>query len=169
VPSSYAGALAAQLNRWASMKRTAIAVCFAIASPTGSASDGSITRLSGRYEVQSHCSTLGPNGYEPCVPEVRDSLDLNWTSDTSATFDLYSVQANGHQCAVSGVASLRGDSLVFVDPKSPNQDQGVAIRLVAGVIRISYLTPQPSRDFRYCGTRATLNGIAFPIESRVHE
>ena len=150
------------------MKPIAIAGWLALVS-TASAADNPLKQVAGRYEVQSQCSVLGDNGYEPCGSEMRDSFVLTWTSDTSASFDLYSVQVNGHQCALSGVAELQGGSLVYVDPKAPGRGQGITIQLVAGEIRFAYLPSEPAHDFRYCGTRASLSRIAFPLASRVHE
>jgi hypothetical protein len=151
------------------MRSPAICIGFLIACTAVASSGTSLRQVSGRYEVQSKCSTLGANGYEPCGPEVRDWLVLTWTSSTSASFDVYSVQVNGHQCSLSGEAELKGDSLVFVDPKAPTGDQGITISLVGSTIKFAYLPSEPSHQFRYCGSRATLNRVAFPLEGRMHE
>ena len=150
------------------MKRFATSIALVIVAWAAFASGGPLRELGGRYEVQSQCTTLGPNGYEPCGPETHDYFELTWTSDHSASFEVYSVQTNGHQCTVSGAAELRGDSLVYLDKASPDQGQGLKIQVNGGSITFAYLKPIPSHQRPpYCGTRAFLENIKFPLEARV--
>ena len=148
---------------------TTVALALALAACAVVGADSPLKALGGRYEVQSRCTTLGPNGYEPCGADTRDFFELAWKSDHSASFEVYSAQTNGHQCAVSGVAELQGDVLVYLDKSSPDQGQGIKIQVAAGTITFSYLKPVPSHQLPpYCGTRAYLKNIEFPLEARVH-
>jgi hypothetical protein len=150
------------------MKRSATVAALILSSSAIGASENSLRQISGRYEVPSQCSVVGPNGYEPCGPDNHDYLELNWISDRSASFELFSVQVNAHQCAVSGVAELKGDSLVFVDKYSLDPGQGIRIQLIGETIVLSYLKPVPPRQFPpYCGTRAYLENVKFPTQSRI--
>jgi hypothetical protein len=152
------------------MKRIATSVALVSIAGAVLASGGALKVLGGRYEVQSQCTTLGPNGYEPCGADTRDYFELSWNSEHLASFEVYSVQTNGHQCAVSGIAELQGDSLVYLDKASPDPGQGIKIQVNGNSITFSYLKPISARQLPpYCGTRAYLERIRFPLESRVHQ
>jgi len=151
------------------MKRFSTSAALVFVTSAVFASGNPLKELGGRYEVQSQCTTLGPNGYEPCGADTRDYFQLTWKSDRLASFEVYSVQTNGHQCAISGTAELQGDVLVYLDKSSSDQGQGIKIRVTAGSITFSYLKSIPKHQRPpYCGTRAYLENIKFPLEAKVH-
>ena len=74
------------------------------------AADGLLQQIEGAYEIPSQCTAVTAKGHEPCGPHVHDRLQITKVSDCEASVKLYSVQINGYQCEVAGVAELQGDS-----------------------------------------------------------
>jgi hypothetical protein len=67
---------------------------------------------------------------------------------------------------VSGIARLEGDSLVYVDTDSRDPGQGMRIHLGPAEITFSYLKDVSSSLRPYCGARAYLSRITFPVSVR---
>jgi hypothetical protein len=145
----------------------ALILLLALGAAVGRADDDLLSRVEGTYEVPAQCTQMGLNGeQEPCGPQISDRLVIRRLSELSASFDLYSTQINGHQCAVSGIAQLDGDSLVYVDTANPDPGQGIRIHLGPSEITFSYLKDVSSSLRPYCGARAYLSRITFPVSAR---
>src|SRR5262245_48326910 len=126
-----------------------------------------LQRIEGTYEIPSQCTTVSSKGDESCGPNIRDRLRITRVSDRAASFDLYSVQINGHQCEVSGVAELQGDSLVYLDPEAREPGQGLRIKLTSSALVLSYLKPLTGPGAPpFCGTRASVNRLSFPLRAK---
>jgi hypothetical protein len=149
------------------MRSRVLILLLAFGATAGRADDDLLARVAGTYEVPAQCTQMGANGeQEPCGPQVLDRLVIKKLSQLSASFDLYSVQVNGHQCEVSGIARLEGDSLVYIDTDSPDPGQGMRIHLGPAEITFSYLKDVSSSLRPYCGARAYLSRITFPVSVR---
>src|ERR1700722_12681741 len=75
-----------------------------------------IRRMEGWYIVPSkYCSLLEEGSLKPCDPTEKDTLSIERIDDLHAQVELYSVQTNGHECEVSGVADRVGDKLVYTE------------------------------------------------------
>jgi hypothetical protein len=132
----------------------------------GCASTDVLSRIEGQYSTPSECTTLNSRGeHGPCGSDVRDTLRITRISPQSASFELASVQINAHQCEAEGVAELRGDSLIYIDPHASEPGQGLRIQITATELKLSYLKPITGRQ-PFCGTRAYIDRVSFPLSSR---
>jgi hypothetical protein len=150
------------------MRRLVLALLVLAALPSRALSDDVLRRIEGRYEMPSECTTLNAKGeHEPCGSHVVDRLTIRRLSEKTAEFDLYSVQINGHQCEVSGVAELKGDSLTYRDPDSEKEDsgQGLRIQITSSALVLSYLKPVRMSP-PFCGTRAYVSRLRFPFSAK---
>jgi hypothetical protein len=136
-----------------------------IALPSLAAEDV-ISRIEGRYESHNeYCSYMEePGTLVPCDAGPTDSLLIERISATRARFHVYSVQVNGHQCEIEGVADLVGNELIYRDPDTTTPGQGMRIHFTGAEITFSYL--KPVTGLGYCGARAFLERITFPKSSK---
>ena len=150
------------------MRQLALALLVVAAMPSQALSDDLLRRIEGTYEIPSECTTINTTGHEPCGSHVKDRLSIRRLSERTAEFDLYSVQINGHQCNVSGIAQLKGDSLTYVDPESQNQDpgQGLRIQITSLALVLDYLKPVRIRP-PFCGMRAYVSRLRFPLSAKI--
>jgi uncharacterized protein YecT (DUF1311 family) len=80
--------------------------------------------------------------------------------------DIYSLQTNGHECSVAGVAELKGDKLVLVENDKSSRDfgNGFSVELIDKTLTIKYLE-DPGLGFPpFCGARARLDRLKFRTE-----
>jgi len=129
-----------------------------------------LQQIDGTYETPSQCTTVTSEGHEPCSPKLRDRLRITRVDERTASFELYSVQINGHQCEIDGVAELQDDSLIYLDPDTKDPGQGLRIKITSSALVLSYLKPltgpgQPP----FCGMRARVDRLSFPRRARTEQ
>lgn len=106
------------------------------------------------------CTT--PDTGEDCSGEFKDTLRIT-QADKGYLIDLYSTQANYHVCAFSMHMDLVGGSLVG---KTPSGDLRLEINNRALEIFSKGIDPTAS-GLGVCGAYADINGLQFPINSKI--
>jgi hypothetical protein len=151
------------------MRQLALVLFVVAALPSRAFSDDLLGRIEGTYEVPSECTTINSKGeHESCGSHVMDRLRIQRLSERTAKFDLYSVQINGHQCEASGIADLKGESLIYLDPDSQDQNpgQGLRIQITSSALVLDYLRPVSMRP-PFCGMRAYASRLRFPLSAKI--
>ena len=145
-----------------------IATCFSLAANTGS--DAAAT-LEGQYTARNvECSSPEGRNQVPCDPATEDCLLLKRVDPRHLKFHVYSVQRNGTQCEVEGVAARRGDSWIYRETDRSTSDfgKGFSMAVRNGRLVFKYLQePDPAQHLPpFCGAQAQIDRIEFALASR---
>ena len=135
----------------------------------GAIADDVLRRIEGTYEMPSECTVINEKGlHERCGPGTRDRLSIRKLSEKTAQVALYSVQINGHQCEISAIAELVGDSLVYLEPRIQEEQpgQGLRIEITKTALVLGYLKPLTHGD-PFCGTRAYVSRLKFAQSTKL--
>jgi hypothetical protein len=129
-----------------------------------------LAKFAGYYTAPAaYCSELEGAALKPCDPPVEDWMQIKPIDDTHAQIDIYSLQTNGHECGVSGIAELKGDKLVFVEKDTTLPQylgQGFTVVLSGKILKIQYLADPGLGIPPFCGARARLDRLEFRIEKK---
>jgi hypothetical protein len=92
-------------------------------------------------------------------------LEIVPRSATSTYFRAHLEFSNGHQCAISGIADVMDDDLVYDGPVNL---EGRPCRLRLSVIggQIRFADPGGACRVDTCGARGAYDGVAFNLKSR---
>jgi hypothetical protein len=166
VPQSYALGLrvCGSLMRW-SVPFLAVLPIVAFSGQSG------LAKFAGYYTAPAaYCSELEGTALKPCDPPVEDWMQIKPIDETHAQIDIYSLQTNGHECGVSGIAELKGDKLVFVEKDTTLPQylgQGFAVVLSGRTLKIHYLADPGLGIPSFCGARARLDRLEFSTEKKL--
>jgi hypothetical protein len=131
---------------------------------------GFIGDIEGYYAALGrYCSMREGQELVPCNPPSRDCMMIKGIDDTHVKFDVYSVQENGTQCEVSGVAERHGRMLTYIEqgPLLPDHGKGITIHFAHGRITFKYHSePIPAEQPPFCGARARLDLVEFRLKDR---
>ena len=72
---------------------------------------------------------------------------------------------NGHTCGIYGVASSRGDALIYPDPK-PNHENAGCVLTMRHVGKSFTIDDGGGSCSSYCGARGTFSVVKLPYESK---
>jgi hypothetical protein len=123
-----------------------------------------IRRMEGWYIVPSkYCSLLEEGTLKPCDPVPNDTLSIERIDDLHAQIELYSLQTNGHECEVSGVADRVAEKLVYTEKDQLGRGDQFEIAIVGNVIKLKVLTEAGPAHSPFCGARASLDLLEFPL------
>jgi hypothetical protein len=138
--------------------------------PVLAASDtGFLEQLEGYYSAPTKlCSTLEEDHLAPCDPPDTDCMLIDKVDDRHAKVYVYSVQTNGSQCELEGVAELHGKTLRYIehDKNLPSFGEGLDITVTDGKITFKYLSDKEAARHAFCGMRGSLDWVEFPLQSR---
>ena len=134
------------------------------------AADNPIKRMEGYYQIPAHsCFSLEGGEYVSCEDRMTDCLSIKAIDGKTAQISVDSWQTNGHECGVSGVAKLQGNSLVYVggDDDLDSKGKKFSIDLIDGKLKFRYLNPS-NIEMRspFCGFRASLELLEFDMKVR---
>jgi hypothetical protein len=90
-----------------------------------------------------------------------DVLEIVKVSRSTAYFRTYLSFFNGHECSLSGVAQVAGQSLVYADPKIQCE-----LRLDVANGKITFADKDGACRQWNCGMRGMFNGEKFKLSSR---
>ena len=152
-----------------SLKRWSVPFLAALPIVAFSGQSG-VAKFAGYYTAPAtYCSELEGTALKPCDPPVDDWMQIKPIDDTHAQIDIYSLQTNGHECGVSGIAELKGDKLVYVEKDTTLPQylgQGFTVALSGQILKIQYLADPGLGIPPFCGARARLDRLVFPIERK---
>jgi len=145
-----------------------LGVLGALLLPMVAVSDsGLIERLEGYYATPSR---ICPQGAKSCDASDTDCMLIRKEADGHAKFYVYSVQENGSQCEVEGVAESRGDSLFYQDTDADSDDHGKGFSLVVvnGKVTFKYLAEPDPKVHKppFCGSQARMDRVQFSLKDK---
>lgn len=143
----------------------------ALSLPMMAVSDsGFIKDVEGYYaSLARFCSTREGQELVPCNPPRRDCMLIKGIDDTHVKFYVYSVQENGTQCEVLGIAERHGRMLTYIeqDPLDADHGKGIAIHFSRGIITFKYRSElRPAVQPPFCAARARLDLVEFRLKDR---
>jgi hypothetical protein len=152
------------LNRWG-------VAFFALLPITVFSGQSDVGKFAGYYTAPAtYCSELDGTDLKPCDPPVEDWMQIKPIDATHAQIDIYSLQTNGHECSVSGIAELKGDKLVFVEKDATLPQylgQGFTVALNGKTLKIQYLADPGLGIPPFCGARARLDRLEFSTAKKI--
>jgi hypothetical protein len=156
----------------ARIERNGLPVPFLALLPMAALSgQAGIVQFAGYYTAPAtYCSELDGTALKPCDPPVEDWMQIKPIDATHAQIDIYSLQTNGHECSVSGVAELKAGKLVFVEKETKLPQywgQGFTVELIGKTLKIKYLADPGLGIPPFCGARARLDRLEFDIEKKL--
>ena len=140
--------------RWAAALMAV--ACLGAAAPSSSPVD----RLSGRYSLHFLNGMMDGSRYW-----ADDVVEIVPVDARHAYANIELEYANGHQCALSGVAAAEGAALVYHEPADGVAEGKchLSIRHDGKSLRID---DDGGSCFIYCGARGTLSDVTLPWKSR---
>jgi hypothetical protein len=102
----------------------------------------------------------------PCDPVPEDCLSIKKIDKDHAQISVYSVQTNGHNCGVSGIAERVGDKLVYTEQGELEHGQQFAIILSGQTLTFKYLATPGTMIPPFCGARASLERVEFSLNKK---
>lgn len=152
--------------------RLCAALC-ALLLPIVAVSDvGLVERLQGYYSAPSRiCASSGQGSSKGCQMSDTDCMRIRKIDDGHAKFYVYSVQENGAQCEVEGVAESKGDVLLYKDTDADDSEfgKGFTIAITKGKITFKYLSEPDPRVHQppFCGAQASMDRVAFSLQGKL--
>jgi hypothetical protein len=129
-----------------------------------SSDSGLISRIEGYYSAPARLCTV-PEGNQlvPCDPPVNDCMQVKKIDDSHARIHVSSVQENGSECGIDGVAELHGKSLRFI-----GKDSGYEVDVVFehGKITFKYVPELTAPVRPFCGAQGRLDWVSFELKDR---
>ncbi len=130
--------------------------CLGAAAPASSP----VSQLAGRYSL--HFLNGMMDGTRYWADNVVEIVPI----DAGHAFTRLSFEfANGHQCALSGVATAEGKALVYHEPASGVAEGKCHLRLTHDGAKLG-IDDDGGSCSMYCGARGTLSGISLPWKSK---
>lgn len=133
--------------------------------PVLAASDSSfINRIEGYYSAPGRlCTASDGDQLLPCDPPMDDCMQIKKIDDSHARIYVASVQENGSECGIDGVAELHGKTLRYI-----GKDKGYGVEVVFADGRISFkYVPELTSSVRpFCGAQGSLDGVRFNLKDK---
>jgi hypothetical protein len=133
--------------------------------PVLAASDSSfINRIEGYYSAPGPlCTVREGDQLVPCGPPMDDCMQIKKVDDTHAKIYVSSVQENGSECGIDGIAELHGKTLRFI-----GKDKGYGVDVVFADDRISFeYVPELTSPVRpFCGAQGRLDWVKFNLKDK---
>jgi hypothetical protein len=117
--------------------------------------------LAGRYTRSFQNGAVEGGGYRS-----TDEVTIVATDARHAAFDIHLYFYNGHECHISGIATLEGGEFVSRDPEMTGYGDGgpCTLRIRRADQRIAWSDAGTCSG--YCGARGSLNGGGISMASR---
>lgn len=157
------------------MKKLLVLANLLLIGDLANAENSFLNEIKGVYKTPARfCSSVGQDGTtEPCVSPPLDCLSIEPINDTQAHVQVYSVQTNGHDCEIDGVANLKGHSLIYTFSPTGYADekdagQKASIDFSNKKVTIRYLNLRNDRTrMPFCAIRARIDLVKFDKKDKV--
>lgn len=154
----------------AALLLTSSVLCSVYALTPGHNADTFLDVVQGYYSAPArYCTELSGDRLVPCASGNRDCMLIKRVDQSHVQLRIYSVQANGHQCGVSGIAAVRDGQIEYVGGVQDGPDRGkhVIIAMEGGRLTIHYRKDDDSVSRApVCANEARLDLLQFSIDSK---
>lgn len=121
--------------------------------------------LAGRYYAQHPGLTIVGFESEPYTGE--DIVEIAPIAPRTAYVRAHLDYANGHYCAIHGIARAEGQALVYRDPRPPLGSRGSCILTIRRSGASLSIDDGPKHGCGgYCGVRGSLNNVKIAFSSK---
>jgi hypothetical protein len=143
------------------------ALAFGVAGCASPAAPGGELPAGLYRQAATRCTPQVNTTARACAPAVQDCVLLGPVqADGQRRVEVFSTQANQHVCMAQGQARPGPQGLALADPQA-GPGQGVALRREGPALVLRHLAPARAGLAPFCGARAALDGLSFPLASRV--
>lgn len=140
--------------------KTVIAICSAAVSmllaPAAGAQHLDIDKIAGLYVTHFRNSDVSGEKFWS-----DNELELVKVTPATAFFSTHLEFFNGHECELSGIAEVSGQSLIYRDP-----DQQCELRIDVGGGKLAFDDKDYHCREQSCGMRGGYSGVTFALKAR---